>query len=224
MSLFISLIEDDDTIRQYLSEIIRSSHHCTLQGAAKNGAEARELIKKDETDVYLVDLGLPDVDGVELIALIKASCKSAKSLVITTFGDSKHINNSIRAGASGYLLKEEIGPRLNEKIIALSNGFSPISKSLVKYLFKEVSDGPGDSSGKEKYATDQDFADFGLAARELEVLSNLVKGAPIFNIASHLGISIHTVNQHLRSIYKKLNVHSRSMAVHVAVQNGFTGE
>lgn len=216
MSLAISLIEDDDTIRSYLADIINSASHCTLQGAAKNGAEARNIIREDKTDIYLVDLGLPDENGVDLIALIKSTCKKSKVFVITTFGDAKHMSSSIRAGASGYLLKEDIGPDLNEKIIALSNGFSQISKSLVKSLFKEISH---DTRDGEKNSNIQ--AEFSLSVRELEVLNSLMCGAPIFNIADQLNISVNTVNQHLRSIYKKFNVHSRSMAVSVAIKNGF---
>jgi DNA-binding NarL/FixJ family response regulator len=219
MSLSISIIEDDDTIRQHLNEIIKSSAHCTLQGSAKNGAEARLIIKEDKTDIYLVDLGLPDVDGLDLIAIIKSSCHNAKVLVITTFGDDKHMSSSIRAGASGYLLKEDIGPDLNEKIIALSNGFSQISKSLVKSLFKEISAGSDKHYEKNKL---NNLSDFSFAPRELEVLKALMTGAPIFNIAVDIGISTHTVNQHLRSIYKKFNVHSRAMAVNFAIKNGFT--
>lgn len=217
MSLAISLIEDDDTIRQHLSEIINSSPHCTLQGAAKNGAEARNLIIEDKTDIYLVDLGLPDANGVDLISLIKSTCKNSKVLVITTFGDAKHMNSSIRAGASGYLLKEDIGPDLNEKIMALSNGFSQISKSLVNSLFQAVSE-----ESTEAVKNFKKQADFDFSAREMEVLNSLIGGAPIFNIADQLNISVNTVNQHLRSIYKKFNVHSRSMAVRVAIKNGFT--
>jgi DNA-binding NarL/FixJ family response regulator len=220
MSLSVSLIEDDDKIRQYLTEIIQSSNYCTLQGVAKNGAEARKIIEEDKTDVYLVDLGLPDVDGTELIALIKATCLDAQSLVISTFGDSKHISSSIRAGASGYLLKDEIAPALIDKIVALRNGASPISSSLIKHLFEKLADS---KDGKAGQISEKEFAKFGLAPRELDVLKHLVNGLPIYNIADQLAISTHTVNQHLRSIYQKLNVHSRSMAVRIAVQNGFKG-
>jgi DNA-binding NarL/FixJ family response regulator len=129
------------------------------------------------------------------------------------------MSSSIRAGASGYLLKEDIGPDLNEKIIAVSNGFSQISKSLVKSLFKEIS---GSSDKHEEKDNLKKLSDFSLAPRELEVLNALMTGAPIFNIAIDIGISTHTVNQHLRSIYRKFNVHSRAMAVNFAIRNGFT--
>ena len=219
MTIKISLVEDDARMRNYISEIIRESISCTLVGVACSGKDAKEIIKKNETDIYLIDLGLPDIDGVELISLIAEMCSGAQSLVISTFGDSKHISSSIRAGAAGYLLKEDFGHNLIIKIIDLRNGIASITPSLVKYLFEKVAEA-GEvpkTNSQTKY-----FKSYSLANRELEVLNYLVKGRSIYVIADTLGITPHTVNQHLRSIYKKLNVHSRSMAVYVALNNGFT--
>ena len=139
LTLTVSIIEDDAQIRAHLVDLINASNRCDLMGSASNGAEAKVLISQNKTDVYLVDLALPDADGVDLIALIKSSCPAARSLVLSTFGDSKHINRSIRAGASGYLLKEEANLALIEKIVTLHNGESPVSASLVKLLFGQIS-------------------------------------------------------------------------------------
>ena len=139
LTVSISIIEDDAQIREHLVALINDSNLCNLIGSASNGAEARVLISRNETDIYLVDLGLPDVDGVDLIALIKSSCPTARCLVLSTFGDAKHINRSIRAGASGYLLKHESHSGLIEKIVSLHNGESPVSASLVKLLFHQIS-------------------------------------------------------------------------------------
>jgi len=215
LALTVSIIEDDDQIRAYLVELINASNHCELVGSACNGAEARELIAKNKTDVYLVDLGLPDADGVDLIALIKSSCPNARSVVLSTFGDTKHVSRSIRAGASGYLLKDETNSTLIEKLITLHNGESPVSASLVKLLFQQI------SVQSEKKELNRNFSRFCLAPRELEVMHHLILGLSIFKIGDTLCISSHTVNQHLRSIYRKMDVHSRSMAVHTAIQNGF---
>ena len=195
--------------------LINASNHCDLVGSASNGAEARILISQNKTEVYLVDLGLPDVDGVDLIALIKSTCPAARSLVLSTFGDAKHISRSIRAGASGYVLKDEANSALIEKIVSLHNGESPVSPSLVKLLFQQIS---GQSEKKE---SNKNFAQFSLAPRELEVMHLLILGSSIIKIGDKLCISSHTVNQHLRSIYRKLDVHSRAKAVNVAIQNGF---
>ena len=215
MTLSVSIIEDDAQIRAHLVDLINASNRCNLVGSASNGAEARVLIAQNKTEVYLVDLGLPDVDGVDLIALIKSSCPTARCLVLSTFGDTKHINRSILAGASGYVLKDEANLALIDKIVTVHNGESPISASLVKLLFQQIS-GQG-----EKKQSNNTFAQFALAPRELEVMHLLISGFSIIKIGDKLCISSHTVNQHLRSIYRKLNVHSRAKAVNVAIQNGF---
>ena len=215
MTLSIAIVEDDDLIRAHLVDLINASNRCTLVGSASNGAEAIALIRQDLADVYLVDLGLPDADGVDLIALIKSSCADARSMVLSTFGDAKHMNRSIRAGALGYLLKDQPDASLIDKIVALHNGESPVTPSLIKVLFKNAM---GQDDNK---TSDKRFERFALGPREVEVLHLLIQGLPIFNISDQLCISSHTVNQHLRSIYRKLDVHSRAMAVSTAIQYGF---
>jgi DNA-binding NarL/FixJ family response regulator len=222
MSIAVSIIEDDRSVRQHLIEAINSSPLCTLVGAAGNKAEAMTLIASNETDVYLVDLGLPDIDGVDLIASIKKSCESAQSLVLSAFGDAKHISRSIRAGAMGYLLKEEQNTTLIDKIVSLHNGLAPISPLVAKILIQQIN---STKAVQHNDSTKTGVAvHIGLRAREIEVLKYLSTGLSIMHIADKLFISTHTVNQHLRSIYRKLDVRSRSMAVHVARQNGILEE
>lgn len=215
MTLSVAIIEDDPTIRAHLANLIEASNRCELTGSASNGAEAKILIAENTTDVYLVDLGLPDVDGVDLIALIKSTCPAARSMVFSTFGDVKHIKRSICAGASGYLLKDESNSTMIDKIISLYNGESPVSASLIKLLVQQI------SVREVKKESNQSLAKFALDPRELKVMHFLVLGLSIVNIGDKLCLSPHTVNQDLRSIYLKLDVHSRAMAVNVAVQNGF---
>ena len=215
MTLSVTIIEDNPLIRTHLVNVINASNRCHLVGCAIDGAEAKILIAQNLTDVYLVDLGLPDVDGVDLISLIKISCPAARSMVFSTFGDSKHISRSIRAGASGYLLKDDTHLMLVDKLVTLNNGESPVSLSLVKVLLRQIS-----AQGQIK-ENNKSFARFTLAPRELKVMNFLVLGLSIVNIGDKLCISSHTVNQDLRSIYRKLDVHSRAKAVNVAVLNGF---
>ena len=215
MTVLVSIIEDSALIRRHLVDLINASDRCCIAGSACNGAEARVLIAKNTADVYLVDLGLPDVDGVELIALINSSCPSARTIVFSTFGDIKHIQASISAGASGYLLKDDTNLALIDKIVSVHKGDASISASLVKVLLHKTSvQGENQESSKR-------FSIYGLSVKELKVMHLLVLGHSIVSIGDNLSISSHTVNQNLRSIYRKLDVHSRAMAVNVAVMNGF---
>ncbi len=218
MSISVAIIEDDPLVSQHVSDLILRSVHCTLAGTARNKSEAMALIADDQADVYLVDLGLPDVDGVDLIANIKSNCPNAQSMVLSTFGDAKHISRSLKAGATGYLLKDERGPTLIDKIVALHNGYSPVSPQVAKVLVQGMAGQPIDTRNDADRA--EALARFRLVPREIEVLGLLAEGLPIVTIADRLSISTHTVNQHLRGVYRKLSVRSRAMAVHVARAQG----
>lgn len=215
LSIHVSIVEDDNLLLAHLTQLVKGSSHCQLAGSARNGAEAKILITENKTDVYLIDLGLPDIDGVELISLIKNTCPDARSMALSSFGDAKHMRRSICAGATGYLLKDLPDPALIEKIVTVYKGESLVTPSLVKLLFQIISHQPNDTG------RNSDFEKFGLGARELEVMRLLVEGLSIFDIGDKLCISTHTVNQHLRSIYRKLDVHSRAKAVSMAFKHGF---
>lgn len=109
MTISVGIIEDDMAVRQYLTELILTSAQCTLAGTAQDGASAKELIERKNVDVYLVDLMLPDIDGVELIKLIKTKNSETNILVLTAAGDADHVYRSLQAGATGYLLKDNLG-------------------------------------------------------------------------------------------------------------------
>ena len=214
MSIAVAIVEDDKSVRQHLTECIQSSNMCTLVGSAENKHEALNLVAKDLADVYLIDLGLPDGNGIDVIAKIKDNCQAAQSLVLSSFGDSKHVLMSIQAGATGYLLKEDASSTLIEKIVALHNGVSPVSATVARMLVQQV------GGGKNEVARKEAIASYKLSIREVEVLELLSEGLGVILIADRLHISTHTVNLHLRSIYRKLHVRSRGMAVHTATQNG----
>jgi DNA-binding NarL/FixJ family response regulator len=129
-------------------------------------------------------------------------------MVLSTFGDAKHVGRSIRAGAKGYLLKDESSHALIEKIVALHNGASPISAPIAKILIQQLSE--SHKEPENHLARADAIARFQLGAREVDVLTQLALGLSIILIADRLHISPHTVNQHLRNIYRKLNINSKS--------------
>lgn len=218
----VTIIEDDPTVLQRLMDIVGANSACQIVGLGRNRGEAVSTILANRSDVYLVDLGLPDVDGVDLIKLIKEKCPEAHSLVISTFGDAKHVMRSLRAGASGYLLKEEIQPSLVEKIIATHNGHAPLSPAVSKLVLDKLES--LETGVKPKVDKDAKLKELGLGQREWSVLALLIEGLPIVDIGNRLTISRFTVNQHLRSIYRKLNVNSRAMATSVARVHGLVDD
>ncbi len=218
MTIRITIIEDDESMLHRLMDIIGRSNSCHIVGMARNRGEAVHAILTDRADVYLVDLGLPDVDGVELIRLISEKCPDARSMVISTFGDSRHVSASLQAGAVGYLLKEEIRAGLVDKVISIRNGHSELSPQVARLVVDRLyhlEAGITPMVDREKVLRSLEMSE-----REWDVLSLLIEGLPIADIGLRLSISPHTVNQHLRSIYRKFDVRSRAQAVNAARLHG----
>jgi len=218
MSIAVAIIEDDPIILKRLIDLISSSALCEVVAVSKNRAEAVAAILAGRADLYVVDLGLPDVDGVDLIRLIAEKCQDARSVVLSTFADSKHVMRSLRAGACGYLLKEEIHPGLVDKLVCAHNGQAPLSPSISQMILERVQ--ALENNVRPKVDRQKVLRDLALSEREWEVLRLLVEGPLIGEIALRLAISTHTVNQHLRSIYRKLGVNSRARAASVALTLG----
>ncbi|MBB3193581.1 response regulator [Roseateles terrae] len=213
MSIAVAIIEDDPMILKRLIDIITASTLCEVVAVGRNRSEAVAAIMADRADLYLVDLGLPDVDGVELIRLIIEKCRDARALVVSTFADGKHVMRSLRAGACGYLLKDEIHAALVDKLVCAHNGQAPLSPSVSQALLDRLRQ--LESHARPQVDRQKVLLELGVGEREWEVLRLLVEGLPIVDIARRLEISPHTVNQHLRSIYRKLGVNSRARAASV---------
>lgn len=222
MSISVVVIEDDPAILKRMVDIISNSSFCEISTTARNRGEAVAAILANRADLYVVDLGLPDVDGVDLIRLVREKCPDARSVVVSTFGDSKHVMRSLRAGASGYLLKDEIQPAMVDKLVSAHNGLAPLSPAVAQLIVDRVA--VLESNVRPQVDRQRVLKELGLGEREWEVLRHLVEGLPIMEIGQRLTISHHTVNQHLRSIYRKLGVNSRAMAAHAARMHGLIDE
>ncbi|OWQ92980.1 hypothetical protein CDN99_00250 [Roseateles aquatilis] len=222
MSIAVVIIEDDQTIMKRLVDVISMSSFCEVVGIARNRGEAVAAILANRADLYVVDLGLPDVDGVDLIRLVREKCPEARSVVVSTFGDSKHVMRSLRAGASGYLLKEEIHPSLVDKLVSAHNGQAPLSPAVAQLVVDRIAS--LENNVRPQVDRQKVLKELGLGEREWEVLHHLAEGLPIVEIGRRLSISHHTVNQHLRSVYRKLGVKSRAMAANAARVHGLIDE
>jgi DNA-binding NarL/FixJ family response regulator len=216
MAISVVIIEDDPIVSNYLSALIKNSPLCNFVGAASNNEQAQKLIAEN-ADVYLVDIGLPDVSGIDLMRQIKGKCVNAAVMVLTSLADTRHVMQSIEAGASGYLLKDDQPEELIEKLVSLYNGNSPLSPSVAKLLIKKITETTRQEPAGPNYEMVEKL---GLSRREYEVLIELRSPMPVKLIAEKLNISYFTVNQHVRRVYQKLKVGTRSGALSKATEYG----
>jgi DNA-binding NarL/FixJ family response regulator len=213
----ILLVEDDEATRQQIAEAIRAQPQLALAGAVGSCREARTHLAREVPAILLTDLELPDGSGIELIRELRGLDPAALAMVITVLGDDATVIAAIEAGASGYLLKGGPGVRVGDAILELLAGGSPMTASIARAvlrLFRGRGGGPGDPD------TETPAIDSGLTAREQEILVMVAKGFKFAEIADLLSISRHTVKTHVRHIYRKLEVDSRSTAIYEAISLG----
>jgi len=209
----VLLIEDDAHTRARLARVVEAHPQLHLSAAVGSCAAARTVLEREVLDVMLVDLGLPDGSGIDLIQEGRRASKPIEAMVITVFGDERHVLSAIEAGASGYLLKDGDSGYIGESIMQMLAGGSPISAPIARHLLQRFR--PSAS------VTDDDATVApGLTQREQEVLELVAKGFSYAEIAGLLSMSVHTVTTHVKSIYRKLAVSSRGAAVYEAVQLG----
>jgi DNA-binding NarL/FixJ family response regulator len=207
----IAIVEDDPIVRDHFIEIISAAPQLDLAGVAPTLAKAAELIKLSP-DLFLVDIGLPDGSGLDFIPRIKAE-SGAKALVVTSFGDRETVVSAIKAGADGYLLKDSNPSVILDGIMVTLEGGAPISAAAAVYLLERLRhDAPIVAAAVDENS--------GLTPREVELLELFAKGSSYKEAARILGISPLTVGNHVKSIYRKLAVHSRGEAVYEAVKTG----
>jgi DNA-binding NarL/FixJ family response regulator len=208
----IAIIDDQPEIREGLKELINGvdGFHCSA--AFGSAEETLPRIGRDLPAVVLVDLGLPGKSGIEVIRLLKQRYPELVLVVLTVFDDDRRIFEAICAGASGYLLKKTPTPRLIQGIRDAAAGGAPISPEIaarVIALFRQATPAlPGDH---------------GLTPHELRVLKMLVDGHNYKTAAVELGVSVNTISFHMRRIYEKLHVHTKSEAVAKALRNQIVG-
>lgn len=209
----VFVVEDDPATRERLSRAVAQAKGLRLAGTAGTCAEARSKLAVAVPDVLLVDLGLPDGDGAQLIAQVLASHPAVQAMVITVFGDEMHVVRAIEAGATGYLLKDAGFGEIREAIADLLAGGSPISPAVARHVLNRLCARPPTPDKAAQAAPH-------LTPRETEVLQLVAKGCAYTEIAATLALSVNTVGFHVKQIYRKLAVNSRGEAVFEATQMG----
>jgi DNA-binding NarL/FixJ family response regulator len=212
----ILVVDDDDAFRESVCAAIARDDDMVLAAQGNAVAAAREAIAHVDFDVALIDLGLPDGNGIDLIREISRTLPDADVMVVTVFGDEAHVLASIEAGATGYLLKRNLTDTLGETVRELRAGGSPISPVIARQLLQRFKRNTPESPQPAATVVD----DGGLSEREREVLLFIAKGFTVGEIANMLHLSAHTVATHVKHIYRKLAVHSRTEAVFEAGRMG----
>ncbi len=211
----VLIVEDDASTRERFSRVITGHPQLELLGNAGDFSTASELLQKYVPDVLLTDLDLPDGDGVDLIHEIKARELDTEIMVISVFGDERHVIRAIEAGAGGYLLKDGGADQIANAIFQLMNGGAPISPAIAQHLLKRFR-----KSNEDIVEESDERATEAITKREQEILNFVSQGYTAQEIAEQNDISRHTVNTHIRNIYSKLAVNTRAEAVMKGVQQG----
>jgi DNA-binding NarL/FixJ family response regulator len=213
----VVVVEDDPSHRERFREHLGLDDRLQLVAEFANATSAMAAIPPLIPDVALVDLGLPDKSGFDVIEHIHRAAPLAEIMVVSVFGGERNLLKAIEAGATGYLLKDAMPPDFLASIHALRAGESPISPSLARHLLKQYKQAApvpnrADEAGNEELTT-----------REVDILERIAGGSSIAEIAERLFISTHTVKTHVKNIYRKLEAHSRIEAVNIAHRRHLIG-
>lgn len=207
MSIKVSIIEDHSEFREGLVHLLNITPGFEVTG--KFSAVEPALEKMIDTDIILLDIGLPGLSGVEGIPFIKEKFPTAKIIMVSVFDDDDHVFKAILAGADGYILKKTPPVKLLQSIEDAYEGGTPLTPAIAKKalaVFKRFVPVQSEENN--------------LSDREIEVLNLITEGLENDEIADQLYISIDTVRNHIRHIYQKLHVHSKTQAVVKAIREG----
>ncbi len=204
----VLIIDDDPRVRAAAAALVSASGRFTLAGEAGSAAQGIAMARALCPEVLLLDLGLPDGDGTQVLEALREQAAPPAAIVLTVFDDDAHVFDALRAGALGYLLKDDLIGRVLGAIDEVLAGGSPMSPSIARRVLRTFA---------RPTATPPEVA---LTDRELEVTELLAHGSTYAEIGEMLGISTNTVRSFIRSIYDKLHVCSKTEAVREATRRG----
>ncbi len=207
----ILICDDQAVIRDGLEMLLKLEQDFEIIGAAQDGAEAVELAAQKSPDLVLMDLKMPGMNGIEATREIRAKFPNVKVLVLTTYDDDEWLFDAIRAGASGYLLKDTPRHKIIEAIRGTVEGRSFLDPAIAGKLINQVA-----SNQKQPTSVLAEK----LTERELDVLRLIARGFNNSDIAGQLHLSEGTVRNHVSAILEKLGVSDRTQAAVVAIQHG----
>jgi len=215
MKLKIAIAEDNTFLAQAIIEKLSFFEDLNYKFTGTNGAELiGKLEENHNIDVILMDIQMPEMDGIKATEIIKNRHPQIKIIMLTVFDDDENIFNSIKAGANGYLLKEIDAESLHKSILEVMNGGASMSPSIAMKALNLL-------RNPQDFADKNDVEEVKLTSREIDVLEQLSKGLNYNKIADNLIISSGTVRKHIENIYRKLQVHNKMEAVMKGKGMGF---
>lgn len=213
------IVEDHPTAARWLGETLALTFAGIQTRHSGSLAEARQALAAQRPDLILLDLGLPDGDGTELLRELDHSGGRPMVIVTTIFEDDLHLYGALRAGADGYVLKEQSREEMCRLLGDILDGRPPLSPSIARRLLNHFRPGPGPQP-EPVAPTSHSAEETLLSPRERDVLELIAQGLTIAACGEALGISRHTVGDHLKSIYRKLAISSRAEAARAAHRLG----
>lgn len=206
MQTRISIYEDNANLRESLYSLLTLTGEYKVVASYGDCRKVEEQVKSDAPDVILMDIDMPEVNGIEAVRRIRAFNRQVQIIMITVFDDNNHVYEALYAGANGYLLKKYISDKLIHAIQEVLQGGAPMSPAIARMVISNM---------QNQVAAPAN--DYQLTNREKEILQWLSKGNSFKMIAAELNISLDTVRTHIKRIYDKLHVRSQIEAVSKAI-------
>ena len=210
------IVEDLPQIREWLAQVAVAAFPQVQVSTAARVDEALATIAGRTFDLALVDLGLPDGSGIDVVGALRHHQPRALSVVVTIYDDDEHLFPALQAGAFGYLLKEQPQETLVAQLLRMMQGEPPLSPPIARRVLSHFAN----SSQRQTTLMRQIEDEVKLTDRETEVLQRVAKGYTLPEIAQQFGLSRHTIADHIKQVYRKLNVSSRAEAALEAARRG----
>jgi two-component system response regulator NreC len=220
----LMLVDDHDVVRTGLRSFLETQSNFKVVAEAKNGQQALERAREAQPDIVLMDISMPDMDGMEATLQLKKLYPDCQILVLTVHADKQYFMKMLSVGASGYITKQAAADELIAAIQAVAAGHVYLQPALARWLLEDyqrlaknvVSPSPEEAVEKSREAVDLDT----LSQRERQVLELVGEGFNNHDIGKKLGLSPKTIARHRERIMKKLNMHSRTELVKFAIKTG----
>ena len=207
----VMIVDDHEVVREGLKQLLSLDKTIDVMAEASSGLECLELLENRLPDIVLMDIRMPGINGIETTRLVCQKYPQVKVIMLTLYDEAQHVNDAIKAGAKGYVLKKVRRDELVRIIHDVSEDRAFLDPEVTEAVFNKI---------KRKETLLKGEINIELTQRELEILKYLVDGYKDRQIAESLFISEHTVRSHIKNIYKKFRVTSRSQAVVEAVRKG----